>query len=104
MAITNRRHLPDIRTAIELYYTKVELSSDDICRLFGVGSSGATKLKRPALELMAQRKVHCWLPHAVNTKLAYEAWGIDVKDYEERLAKLRKLKLIDQEVSSSEHP
>ena len=93
----NRRHLPDIKTAIELYYTKTELSSEDICRLFGVGRSGATSLKRPVRELMAERKVYSWLPHAVNTRLAYEAWGIDVKDYEERLARLRKLGL-EQEV------
>lgn len=97
MAITNRRHLPDIRTAIELYYTKTELSSDDISRLFGVGRSGASSLKKPALELMAERKVHCWLPHAVNTKIAYEAWGIDVKDYEERLARLRKLGFVNDQ-------
>ena len=88
-----RRHLPDIALAVELYYTKVELTTDDIHALFGVSASGATALRKQALELMAEEKVRCWLPHAVNTSVAYRAWQIDIEDYEKRLAKLRKLGL-----------
>lgn len=86
-----RRRLPNIKTAVEYYYTKVELTTTDICELFGVSISGASRLRKDALELMAEQKVHCWLPHAVNTTTAYAAWGIDIEDYEKRLAKLRKL-------------
>ena len=97
MSERKRRRLPNIRTAVEFYYTKVELTTSDICELFGVSISGASRLRKDALELMAERKVHCWLPHAVNTAAAYDAWGISIDDYEKRLAKLRKLGIEKEE-------
>lgn len=92
-----RRRLPNIRMAVEYYYTKVELTTSDICELFGVSISGASRLRKDALELMAEQKVRCWLPHAVNTVTAYSAWGIDIEDYEKRLSKLRKLGIEKEE-------
>lgn len=40
---------------------------------------------------MAKRGVTSWLPHSVNTEIAYEVWGIDIDNFEKRLKKLRTL-------------
>lgn len=77
---------PDVETAVRLYYTKSELTNADVAELFGTGESQTIKIKK-----MAKRGVKSWLPYAVNTKIAYEAWGIDIDDYERRLKKLRSL-------------
>lgn len=34
---------------------------------------------------MAKRGVTSWLPHSVNTEIAYEVWGIDIDNFEKRL-------------------
>lgn len=82
---------PDVETAVRLYYTKSELTNADVAELFGTGESQTIKIKKMAKTEMAKRGVKSWLPYAVNTKIAYEAWGIDIDDYERRLRKLRSL-------------
>lgn len=82
----------DIETALRLYYSTPELTSEDIRALFGDVSSGTiTNLKRPVVEKMREGGYFCCTRHAVNTKLAYEVWGLDVEDMEARYKKFRKL-------------
>ena len=83
--------LPPLEKAVKMYYSKTELTSRDIRELFSCAPSTACRIKQQVLEVMAERKVHCWTPGAVSTKIAYETWGIDIDDYEKRLLKLRKL-------------
>lgn len=84
--------MPDIKKALELYYTKTEISSADIRSLFGCCPSTATKLKKEVKEAMAKKAIKTWLPGNVDVKTAYEVWQIDVEELEKRLAKLNKLK------------
>lgn len=83
---------PDIETAVLMYYEKPELTTPDVKELFGIKDTHAAKLKKQVKEEMAKQGVKSWLPHSVNTRIAYEVWGIDIEDYEERLKKLKRLK------------
>lgn len=82
---------PDIEMAVRLYYEKSEITNNDIKELFGAGSTLTAKLKKAVLQEMAKRDVKSWLPYSVNTKIAFEVWGLDIDDYEKRLKKLRTL-------------
>lgn len=82
---------PDIKTAVRIYYTKPEIVTDDIRKLFSVGKSTAQKLKNQVRNVMAEKGVKVWLPYSVNTKVAYEMWGLDIADLENRLKKLQRL-------------
>lgn len=83
---------PDIEIAVNLYYAKPELASDDVKSLFSCGSTTAIRLKNQARKEMASRGVKSWLPSSVNTRVAFDVWGIDITDYENRLKKLQSLK------------
>ena len=84
---------PNIETAVRLYYEKPEITNADIKELFGTGETQTIKIKRAVKEEMAKQGVKSWLPHSINTRIAYKAWGIDIDDYEKRLKKLRALAL-----------
>lgn len=84
---------PDIETAVYLYYAKPELTSDDVKNLFSCGNTTAIKLKNHVRREMAARGVRSWIPSSINTKVAFDLWGIDIVDYEKRLKKLQSLKL-----------
>ncbi len=86
-------HTPDIEHAVRLYYSKPEINRNDIMDLWGMSKSSANQFKNKVLKAMAEKNVKAWLPHSVNTKVAFEVGGIDIADYEMRLKKLRQLKL-----------
>lgn len=88
--------IPSIEKALQLYYEYTEIGTPEIRDLFCCGKSTARKLKEQAKEQMAKEKqdgkeTRTWLPKNVDIKAAYKAWGIDVEQLEERLAKRRKL-------------
>ena len=83
---------PDIEKAVLMYYEKTEIGNAEIMELFCVSRQTAGKLKNAVLEEMAKMNIRCWLPHHVNTKVAFKTWGIDIDDFEKRLKKLRTLK------------
>lgn len=82
----------DIRAAIELYWSKTEIGTNDICGLFGVNRDRAAKLKAVAREAMEERKTINYNALCVNTEVAYEAWGLQIADLERRYSKLQKLR------------
>lgn len=82
----------DIRAAIELYWSKTEIGTNDICALFGTGRDRAAKLKNVARALMEERQTINYNASRVNTEVAYEAWGLQIADLERRYAKLQKLR------------
>ncbi len=85
----------DIWLAIQTYYQNYELSSKDISQLFHTHNrSTISKLKKMAREVMAQENIMPWSSTCVNTKCAYEAWGLSITDLENRYKKLQKLKKI----------
>lgn len=81
----------DLRGAIELYWRKTEIGTNDICKLFGVNRQRAGKLKEVARDLMGTRSTVNYDARCVNTEVAYEAWGLEIGNLERRYAKLRKL-------------
>lgn len=86
--------LPDMSLALRFYYEKPELTSADIKQLFDVCGATATQKKREVLNEMAKQDppVRTWQRGAINTKIAYKVWGLNVEDIENRLKKLSKLR------------
>lgn len=84
--------IADLATAIRLYYSRLELMNPDIKLLFpGISASTVAKLKKKAHEVMDEQKIPSYNALAVNTKAAYEAWGLPIKDLEERYQRLVKM-------------
>ncbi len=87
--------IKDIDTALRIYYSYTELDTKLIKELFPDIKAGTmSKLRGKAKELMAERGVRTFGRHHINTKIAFEVFGIDPDDLEERKAKLRKLGLV----------
>ena len=82
---------PDIKTAVQIYYTKPEIGTNEIMELFSVKGTKALKMKNEVRKVMAEKGVKVWLPHSVNTEVAFEVWGLSITDLEARLKKLQKL-------------
>lgn len=84
--------ITSLETAIRLYYERIELSNSDILKLFGkMSSATVVRLKKKAVELMVQNNTPVWNAKNVNTEMAYEAWGLDIKDLERRYEKIKAL-------------
>lgn len=91
-------HIQDVGVAVRLYYANVELTNSDIQKLFGMSSSSTVaSMKKKVLEVMAERDVPRYNPHAVNTDIAYEVWGLDIADLEKRYKKLQKLGFLQKQ-------
>ena len=84
--------ITDIKTAIELYYSRTMLSNADIIVLFGKHSKRTiAKLKAMAKNKMSEQKKPIFNALCVDTYAAYEAWGLDIRDLERRYKELKKL-------------
>ena len=84
--------LVDIEKAVELYYTRLDLSNDDIKSLFGnMGSAKVAQLKKLAEEERRRQNAARWSPLRVPTGCAFDAWGLNIEDLERRLAALHKI-------------
>ena len=83
-----------IENAILLYYSKIELSNQDIKELFGCSDSKACDLKKKAKAYAVANNFPALNAGGVYTKAAYEAWGLDINDLETRYKKLQKLNLL----------
>lgn len=97
--MTNVRIPPiaDLETAIRLYYSKIELYTDDVKELFPSvkGKSTIAKLKRKAREKMVENGKLSYNANAVNTETAYEAWGLNIKDITSRYEMLKRFKITE---------
>ena len=84
--------ISSIDTAIRIYYTYTEIGNKEIAELFDLtGKEALCRYKRAVREEQAKRGVYTLRNFTVNTKVAYEVWGIDVEDLEVRRVKLKKL-------------
>lgn len=84
--------ITSLKTAIELYYSRMELGNGDIKRLFGNHSSATiSRLKRKAKQKMIEQGTPVWNAQRVNTKVAFETWGLNIADLEHRYKKLQEL-------------
>ena len=87
------RHTTNLNLILETYYSKVELTSEDIKELFDNCSiSSVNKLKKVAREQMAEDGKLSWDSRCVVTESAFKAWQIDIQKIEERALKISTLK------------
>ena len=93
-----RKEIVGIDVALRIYYEHPEIGNKEIDELFGkCSSSTRVRMKNAVLEEMANQGVPQWHGNRVNTRIAYEVWGIDVKDLEYRRKKLKQLGLLPRE-------
>ncbi len=96
---------PSLEKAIEFYYSKPELTTEDVQALFDCSKTKACKLKKSAQQAMAKQNVTTFQTHAVDTKTAYTAWNINIEDYEQRkrmLIERRELYTVDNGSASTD--
>ena len=83
-----------IDTALVIYYTYPEIGNAEIKALFGpISSRTIMRYKEIVREEQMKRGVKTAQKFTINTDVAYELWGIDVKDLERRRNKLKQLGL-----------
>ena len=86
--------ITSIDDALRIYYTHSELGNKEIASLFGRRSSATVaRLKRIAKDEMCRREIPSYGANRVNTKIAFEVWGIEVGDLEKRMKKMKELNL-----------
>ena len=86
--------ITSIETALKIYYENAELGNKEIITLFGNRSTATvSKLKKLVRTEMIKNDIPSFSAYKVNTKVAFETWGIDITDLEKRLNKLKELSL-----------
>ncbi|MCL2588791.1 MAG: hypothetical protein FWD84_05215 [Oscillospiraceae bacterium] len=90
-------NIPPIQSidhALKIYYKHSELGNKEITALFGRRSSATiSRLKRQVKHEMAKREVLSYNANKVSTPVAFEVWGLDVRDLERRMKKIKELDL-----------
>lgn len=82
----------DIPAAVELYYSSFVIRPADIRRIFGCGHDLASRLMRQAAEYTIAQGQALPSMREVSVRTAYEAWGYDIADLEERARKLARVR------------
>lgn len=94
----NIPQVADIVTALEIYYSKLTLTGEDIQTLFArpdgrrLSSATVAKLRQLAEADRVDREIPSRNPRHVNTDSAFKAWGLDVDEMERRFAHLKKIR------------
>lgn len=92
----NVPQVADLEIAVRLFYTRNELSTSDICNIFGCSTTTARRLKARGREQMQKDDVPTWNEQCVNTESAFRAWGLDINKIKRNLEQLRRLNLIGE--------
>lgn len=95
-------YVPKIKnyeTALKVYYSNLEIGNKEIKQLFGnkISTDTMSKLKNAVRAEMNNQGKKCYYAHSVNTKTAFEVWGIDIILVEQHYNKLKKLGLNSNE-------
>ena len=86
--------ITSIENALKIYYENAEIGNKEIILLFGNRSSATiSKLKNLVKSEMIKRNVPGFNAFRVNTAIAYDVWGIDIDDLENRMKKIKELSL-----------
>jgi hypothetical protein len=86
--------ITSIENALQIFYKHSEIGNKEISALFGkISSATLARLKRAVKTEMCNRDTYSYGMYKVNTKIAFEVWGLDVADLEERRNKLKALEL-----------
>lgn len=78
---------------LEIYYSGPEIGSDELMGILGCKQSAAQKRKKEIRKEMAKVGVKTALPYNVNTEIAFEFLGIDIKKVEAKHKKKQGLEL-----------
>lgn len=93
-----RVNIPEItsfKTALDIYYTRLQLNNSDIAELFGNhAQSTISALKRVARDYMIENNIMFYNSRDVNTKAAYAAWGLDVTKIESLYRKSKEIERV----------
>lgn len=88
----------DIMEALRIYYQYIEIGNAEIRTLFRCTANDTiAKKKQPVLAKMARDSIRVHTHGHVNTRVAFEVWGIDVKELEMRRKNLIRLGFIKEE-------
>jgi len=86
--------ITNIENALKIYYENAEIGNKEIKKLFGNRSSVTiSRLKTLVKAEMLKRNMPTFNAYKVNTPIAYDVWGIDVNDLENRMKKIKELSL-----------
>ena len=86
--------ITSIENALKIYYENAEIGNKEIKVLFGERSTVTiSRLKKLAKSEMIKNDVPTFCSNKVNTSVAFNVWGIDVNDLEERRKKIKELSL-----------
>jgi len=86
--------ITSIENALKIYYENAEIGNKEIKILFGNRSSATiSKLKNLVKIEMIKRNIPTFNAYRVNTAIAYDVWGIDINDLENRIKKIKELSL-----------
>ena len=86
--------ITSLDNALEVYYKHSEIGNKEISVLFGkLSSATLAKLKSAVKVEMSNRGTYSYGLYKINTKIAFDVWGIDADDLEKRKKKLKELNL-----------
>ena len=79
---------------MKVYYENAEIGNKEINYLFGNRSSATiSRLKRLVKVEMIKQNVPTFNACKINTAIAFNVWGIDINDLENRRKKIQELSL-----------
>ena len=91
-----RPKLADIATVIKIYNYSYELDTTDILKLYpGASKDYIARKKRKVKEYMKEKAIPSNDRHTVDTDIAFEAWGINIKAIEKKYSNLIKLGFLE---------
>ena len=86
--------ITSIENALKIYYENGEIGNKEIKYLFGSRSSATiSRLKRLVRAEMIKRGMPSFNAYKVNTIIAFDVWGININDLENRRKKIKELSL-----------
>ena len=91
----NIPQISSIENALLIFHSNYEIGNNEIITLFGkISHTIVAKLKNMARDEMYAQNMNLYNSKRVNTKIAFEVWGIDIDDLEKRHKKLQELGLV----------
>ena len=91
--VSNVPPVADAAYAIVCFYSKNQLTSSDLMRIFDRSRSFCCQLIGRTRDVLEKEGIPLWSLGAVSTVAAYQAWGIDIKHLEKGLKRLQELGL-----------
>lgn len=90
--------IQSVETAVRIFYQYPNLQNRQIRELFGNKPANDTvvKLKNCVRERMNEKGILSLTTTSVDTRTAYEVWGLDIDDLEKRYSKLKKYGFIQE--------